>query len=468
MSSKAFQEALHSFCDKISDVLVAGKEIVVITHIDADGITSGSIVTKALIRKNAKCVLRTVSDMNPNVIARLKEEGHEFYIICDLGAGFAAEIQKALGENHLIIDHHQLPESEMENDRVLNAWKYGIDGGKEVSAGGMAYMVASTLDSRNRDLSSLAVVAAVADRQDQGEKKSLIGLNTEVADVAKSLGLVSIDLDLMLIGRETRPVHESLAYTSFPYIDGLTWNADSCLSLLNMAGIKLKDDGRWRVLAELSEDEKSKMLEAIAKFVSHASRSSDVIDDLVGYIYTLLREDKRSMLRDAREFSTILNACGRIRKAGVGVAICLGDRTSMLKQGESIVGEYRSALRNYISTIFSERWRLVDDGKTVLVNGEGLIAEDMLGAVSSLLSGSPSLYGRLLFIRTKAEDGSYKFSSRKCLRCESNANLGLLMRECSSRFNGNGGGHDAAAGARVAGDKVEEFIACIKENVAAS
>ncbi|MGH9910646.1 MAG: single-stranded DNA exonuclease RecJ, partial [Nitrososphaerales archaeon] len=69
MSSKAFQEALHSFCDEISDVLVAGKEIVVITHIDADGITSGSIVTKALIRKNAKCVLRTVSDMNPNVIA---------------------------------------------------------------------------------------------------------------------------------------------------------------------------------------------------------------------------------------------------------------------------------------------------------------------------------------------------------------------------------------------------------------
>lgn len=466
MSSKGFQEALHSFCDKISGVISAGKEIAVITHIDADGITSGSIVTKALIRKDAKCILRTVSDLNPSNIVKLKDEGHEFYIICDLGAGLADRMEDAFGENYLVIDHHQLPDSEIDNDRVINAWKYSIDGGKDVSAGGMTYMVASTLDSRNRDLSALAVISAVADRQDQGDKKSLTGLNAEISNIAKSLGLISIDLDLMLVGRETRPIHESLAYTSFPYIDGLTWNADSCLSLLNSAGLKLKDDGRWRVLAELSEDEKGKMLEAIARFVAHTSKSSDIVDDLVGYIYTLLKEDRRSMLRDAREFSTMLNACGRISKAGVGVAICLGDRSSMLKQGESIVGEYRSTLRSYISSIFSERWRLVDDGRTVLINGEGLVAENMLGAVSSLLSGSPSLYGRLLFIRTKTEDGSYKFSSRKCLRCESNVNLGLLMRECSARCNGSGGGHDAAAGARIPNDKIEEFLACIKENVA--
>lgn len=468
MVSKDFQDALHSFCDKISDLISTGKEIAVITHIDADGITSGSIITKALIRKNARCVVRTVSDLDPNTIGRLRDENHEFYVICDLGAGLANELQKALGENWLVIDHHQLPKDEEDNERVLNAWKYGIDGGIDVCAGGMAYMVASTLDSKNKDLSALAVVAAVADRQDQGEKKSLTGLNAEIANTAKSLGLLSIDLDLMLTGRETRPLHESLAYTSFPYIDGLTWNSDSCLSVLNAAGLKLKEDGRWRVLAELNEDEKGKVLEAVAKFVASTSRSSDIIEDLVGYIYTLLKEDRRSMLRDAREFSTMLNACGRIKKAGVGVGICLGDRNSMLKEGESIIGEYRGILRNYISTIFSERWRLVDDGKTVMVNGDGLVAEDMLGAVSSLLSGSPSLYGKLLFIRTKTKDGAYKFSSRKCLRCESKVNLGLLMRECAARFNGNGGGHDAAAGARVKVESVEKFVACIKENVNAS
>ena len=43
------------------------------------------------------------------------------------------------------------------NDQILNAWKYSIDGGKEICAGGMAYLVANTLDRKNRDLSSLAL-----------------------------------------------------------------------------------------------------------------------------------------------------------------------------------------------------------------------------------------------------------------------------------------------------------------------
>lgn len=468
MSNKEFDNALRSFCEKISQVISDDKEVAVITHTDTDGIASGSIITKALIRKGSRCVVRTVSDMSPKTLATMKEQNHEFYIITDLGAGFAAELDKALKDRWLVIDHHQLPEDEYKDERVLNAWKYGMDGGVEVPAGGMAYMVASTLDSRNKDLSALAVVAALADRQDQGEKKSLTGLNAEIANTAKSLGLVSIDLDLMLVGRETRPVHESLAYTSFPYIDGLTWNGDTCLSILSNAGVKLKEDGRWRVLAEMSEEEKGKILEAIAKFISSTAKPGNVVEDLVGYIYTLLKEDRRSMLRDGREFSTMLNACARIRKAGVGVAICLGDRNAALKEGEAIVSEYRSILRNCISTIFSERWRLVDDGMTVMVNGDGLVAEDMLGAVSSLLSGSPSLYGRLLVVRSKASDGTTKFSSRKCLQCKSNANLGLLMRECAARFNGNGGGHSAAAGARVAGEKVEEFISCLREGINAS
>ena len=113
-------------------------------------------------------------------------------------------------EKWLIIDHHQVPETgeskEQEHDdgQILNPWKYGIDGGKDVSAGGWL-MVASTLDPKNRDLSAIAVVSAVADRQDQGEKKSLVGLNAEILKSAQSLGIVSTDLDIILSGRETSP-----------------------------------------------------------------------------------------------------------------------------------------------------------------------------------------------------------------------------------------------------------------------
>ena len=461
-------QALKPFCEKLRSVVEAGSEIGVITHLDADGITSGSIVASALARLGAKYSVRTVSDMNPDVIEKMKSDGRDFYVMTDLGGGWAAELRKTLGDKWAIIDHHQIPEEEILTDdagQILNAWKYGIDGGKEVPAGGMAYMVASALDGKkNRDLSAIAVVSAVGDRQDQGDKKSFVGLNTEILKTAQSLGLVSVDLDIMLTGRETRPLHEALAYTSFPYIDGLTWNREACHTLLKSAGIKLKEGSRWRVLADFSQEEKSAILDAVAKFVATSSKiATGVIDDLVGYIYTLTGEDKRSQLRDAREFSTMLNACGRIGRAGVGIAICLGDRNAMLSAGEEIVGTYRTTLRNYISTIFADKWRLADDGRNVFVNGDGLVAEDMLGAISSLLSGSPTLAGKHLFVRTLAKDGTtYKFSSRKCLGCASQANLGLIMRHNAEAFKGTGGGHSAAAGCRIPQSALDDFIASVR------
>ena len=465
MSAK-LAEALKPFCEKLRSVIENGSEIAIVTHLDADGITSGSIVASALKRMGARYSVRAVSDMNPYVVEKMKSENRDFYVITDLGGGWASHLRKALGDKWVVIDHHQIPEEEMLTDdagQILNAWKYGIDGGRQVAAGGMAYMVASALDRKNKDLSCIAIVSAVADRQDQGDKKSFIGLNTEILKTAQSLGLVSVDLDIMLTGRETRPLHEALAYTSFPYIDGLTWNREACHALLKNAGIKLKDNGRWRVLAEFSQEEKSAVLDAIAKLVATSNKTStSVLDDLIGYVYTLAAEDKRSQLRDAREFSTMLNACGRIGKAGVGIAICMGDRNAMLGAGEEIVGAYRTTLRNYISTIFSEKWRLVDDGKNAFVNGDGLLAEDMLGAVSSLLSGSPSLGGRLLFVRTLAKDGTYRFSSRKCLGCTSQANLGLIMRHYAEAAKGTGGGHSAAAGCRIPSTALEDFLAGLR------
>jgi RecJ-like exonuclease len=465
MSTK-LAEALKPFCEKLRLVIENGSEIAVITHIDADGITSGSIIATALARLGARYSIRAVSDMNPGIIERMRIEDRSFYVITDLGGGWASDLRKALDDRWAIIDHHQIPEQEILTDddgQILNAWKYGIDGGREVPAGGMAYMIASALDKKNRDLSCVAVVSAVADRQDQGDKRSLTGLNSEILKTAQSLGLISVQLDIMLTGRETRPLHEALAYTSFPYMDGLTWNREGCHALLKNAGIKLKEDGRWRVLAEFSQEEKGAILDAIAKFVATSTRAAThVIDDLIGYVYTLSGEDKRSQLRDAREFSTMLNACGRIGKAGVGIAICMGDRNDMLSAGEEIVSTYRATLRNYISTIFADKWRLVDDGRNVFVNGDGLVAEDMLGAVSSLLSGSPSLGGRLLFVRTLTNDGTYKFSSRKALGSTSQANLGLIMRYCAEAFKGAGGGHSAAAGCRIPSSALEDFVAGVR------
>lgn len=462
--TKSLDESLAFFRDKISDSIKSQKSISITTHIDCDGLTSGSIITKALIRAGAKCTLRTSKEFSQNVIDSLKKDSRDFHIVTDLGGGFGDSLNQNLGEDWVVLDHHQISEKEHDNPRVINAWKYDIDGGVEVCAGGMAYLAALALDRKNSDLSSLAVVAALGDRQDQGERKSFTGKNYEIANTAKELGLVDIDLDLLLVGRETRPLPDALAFTSQPFIEGLTWNRDACLSLLNSSGIKLKEGGRWRVPAELSEDEKKLVIEEITKFTS-GKNATDIMSELIGYTYTFPREDKRSFLRDGREFSTMLNSCGRISKSGVGMAICMGDRDKILREGESILAEYRKLIREYMNVLSNERWRISESENCVMVNGEGIVPETMTGTISSLMAGSPKNSGKIIILRTKGEENTIKFSSRKSFGCKSMINLSELMKTGAEKFNGIGGGHDAAAGAKITKDKLNDFLDYLDVNV---
>ncbi len=462
--TRSLDESLSFFKDKISDCIKSKKSISVTTHIDCDGLTSGSIITKALIREGAKCTLRTSKEFSQNVIDSLKQDSRDFHIVTDLGGGFANNLDQALGEEWIVLDHHQISEIEHENPRVINAWKYGIDGGTEICAGGMAFLAAMSLDEKNSDLSAVAVVAALGDRQDQGERKSFTGKNFEIANTAKELGRLDIDLDLLLVGRETRPLPDALAFTSQPFIEGLTWNRDTCLSLLNSSGIQLKDGGRWRVPAELNEDEKRKVIEEITKFTS-GKNATDIMSELIGYTYTFPREDRRSFLRDGREFSTMLNSCGRISKSGVGIAICMGDRNKILREGETILSEYRKLIREYMNVLTNERWRISESETCVMVNGEGIVPETMTGTISSLIAGSPHNSGKIIILRTKGEENTIKFSSRKSFGCKSPINLSELMKTGAEKFNGIGGGHDGAAGAKITKDKLNDFLDYLDVNV---
>jgi nanoRNase/pAp phosphatase (c-di-AMP/oligoRNAs hydrolase) len=103
-----------------------------------------------------------------------------------------------------------------------------------------------------------------------------------------------------------------------------------------------------------------------------------------------------------------------------------------------------------------------DDGKTLFVNGEGIVDENMVGALASLLSQSTLIKRRLIFVRTLTRADTYKFSSRKSLNCDFVANLGVILRNCSEAFKGNGGGHSAAAGCSIPKSALDEFIISVK------
>ena len=462
--TKGFEESLSLFKDKISDCIKSQKSISITTHIDCDGLTSGSIIAKALIREGANCTLRTSKEFSKNIVESFKTDSRDFHIVTDLGGGFAKELNQTLGDDWIILDHHQISEEEKDNQNVINAWKYGIDGGSEICAGGMAYLAAMALNEKNSDLSEIAVVSALGDRQDQGERKSFTGKNFEIANTAKELGLVEIDLDLLLVGRETRPLAEAIAFTSQPFIEGLTWNKETCLSILKSSGIKLKEEGRWRVPAELTEEEKKLVIKTITDF-SPDKNTTEVMSELIGYTYTFPKEDKRSFLRDGREYSTMLNSCGRINRSGVGMAICMGDRNQVLTEGEGILTDYRKKIKEYMNILSNERWRISENENCIMVNGEDIVPETMTGTISSLIAGSPKNIGKIVILRTRGEGNTIKFSSRKSFGCKSKINLSELMRTGAEKFDGIGGGHNAAAGAKITKDKLDEFLKYLELNV---
>ena len=215
---KSLNESLSYFKHTISDLIKSEKNISIISHLDCDGLTSASIIGKALFREGIRCTITTTNEFNNNLVDRLSNDSRDFHIITDLAGGFANTLDEKLGEDWLVLDHHEIPEEEYDNERVINAWKFGIDGGLEICAGGMTYLASKSLNKKNEDLAAIAVISAIGDRQDKGEKKSFTGKNLDILNTAKSNGQIDVDLDLLLVGRETRPLSDALAFLSLIHI----------------------------------------------------------------------------------------------------------------------------------------------------------------------------------------------------------------------------------------------------------
>ncbi len=436
-----------------------------VAHIDADGLCSGSVVFASLMRKGANVTLRTVPDLDPKAISGLGAQGFDFHIITDLGSTLVEELESALKGRYLVLDHHQLSEADIGNPSVVNAWAYGFDGGKEACSSSMAYFFAVSLDPTNDDLAPLAVVGALADRQDAGPGRSLTGLNRSALDEAQSCGLLSVAKDLMFTGRETRPVHEAIALTSTPFLKGLTGSKDAVLAALHQSGLALKDGGAWRTISSLTPDEKMKVTEVIASTLGSAGGATETLASLVGEVYTSESEDPFTPLRDAREYGTLLNACGRMGAAGIGVSVCLGDRSDALKAAMKTLSEYRSGINRALEGLSSEPSRIEQHGSLVLVKGEGVVDEKLLGPVISILASSPEFKDKVVVGSTASRDLELKISSRVGDAYAGSVNLGLIMREAAEAVEGVGGGHAMAAGAKIPSSKAESFSKAVVERV---
>ena len=88
---RAKREAEH-----LSDLSSRGARFLVVTHIDADGLSSGTIAFTALARKNFAVSVRAIPDLDPRAIDRLKADKFDFYLFTDLGSGLLGALSGRL------------------------------------------------------------------------------------------------------------------------------------------------------------------------------------------------------------------------------------------------------------------------------------------------------------------------------------------------------------------------------------
>ncbi len=441
-------------------------KILVLSHYDADGLSAGGILGSSLARVRANFQLRIIKELDPQTLEDAERCEPDFLVLTDIGSGYLEGLAQT-AEKHevLIMDHH--PPSGRPPRAVLqvNPHEFGVDGATQISAAGLAYLVARSMSPKNTDLSVLAVVGALGDMQDKNNERRLRGPNELSVQDAVNGGYLKTAKDLLFFGRETRPVHRALALTTAPYLPHLTGEEDNCTALLASRNIPLKDGDRWRTIGDLSHKEKQTLLSAIVELlVSKGFKGSRALE-LIGTVYTLTKEPQGSPTRDAREFSSMLNACGRMDRQGLAVSVCLGERGPVMDEIQEVVARYRKTLAEYMEWLSGTPSAILELKSVCIVRGEEKVAENMTGALSSILSSAGHLKpDKVTIVAAKSRDGGVKISARAPeALLKKGVDLGTSLQKAAAALGGFGGGHNVAAGAHISSGNAEDFYQIIDQ-----
>lgn len=467
-------DKINNFLDSASHAAEAILETVdeegvihVFSHYDADGLAAAGILGEALFRLDAKFRIRVIQWIDEELVEEILSEKPELIVFTDLGSGYMDLLREKLADFKIVIlDHHEVVGSEPVDCVHVNPHLHEIDGTRDISGSGVAYFTAKAMDEKNVDLAPVAVVGALGDLQDKYEQRRLGGLNRRIVEDAEDVGLLTVKKDLIFFGRETRPIHRALALTTNPFIPGISGEEDKSLAFLASVDIKPKHGEKWRALRDLSKEEKRKLCSALADYLLSKGLHFKV-SNLIGHVYILKHEEPWTPLRDAREFSVLLNATGRMDEPSVGVAVCMGDRGPSLERANEVLAEYRKTIGKYLGWIMEKSERMEELENIYVVHGDDFIKDKIVGSISSILSLSlPNPEKPLIMYADVKEEGIAKFSARTVdMVTDKGVDLGEIMRSAAQKCLGEGGGHDVAAGAQVPRENIDTFVKLVNELV---
>ncbi|MFX1377484.1 MAG: DHHA1 domain-containing protein [Promethearchaeota archaeon] len=482
-----FYNALEILKNNFTTSIQKNKSSVhIYTHLDADGLSGGAILGRALIRENLPFQITVLKQLEKEIIRNISKDVksfNKFLFFTDFGSGQYLELQNELIEKEdfnsfIILDHH-LPQkvSTKEQDDLiseifnktcqwhLNPYFFGFDGSLEVSGAGLCYYFAKILNENNVDLSCNAIIGAMGDIQNQGPNKSFLGLNSLILEDAKNLGLIEIISDLNF--SSIKPLNEAIAYSNEIELPGLTGDVNRTLIFLKTLGILMENSkGDIKSLTELNKDEKQKISAAIIEYGSLKLdiEPSDIIEKLIINRFLLKNEKVGTDLYDVGDFSNLLNACGRLNHGSLGIAIAMGDRRNSYQKSQEILINYKKTLLKSL-TWLKDNDKIQQKEYIQYFFAEEIIPETMVGTIASMIifeSSEGFDKTKPIFGLAKRENEDvYKVSGRAHkMIVNRGVNLSKAIREACEQTGLDvlGGGHPPAAGTKIPLDRVDSFL----------
>lgn len=418
---------LDKAAEAIARSILQCESMRVISHNDADGITSAALICTALQRAGIPFQATLLNRLDDSVLAGLDRP----VVFCDMGSGKPETISR-VKEDCFVLDHHR-PVGSIDCMH-LNPHLFGIDGAFELSAAGTVYSVVRHMGD-NSDLAGLALVGAMGDRQ------AMIGANRSILDEAVSSGAVEVRPGLKMA--EDGPVEEVFAGCIEPLLEyvGDRYAAAKFLRELKISGH----------VESLEKDDLARLSTAIT--LKLLMQGSFAADSIVGEVIRLRHE----VVENSLEMVQLLNACGNRDLPGLGLQICLRDE-SALPEARKMAAEYKDHILREIGFLREKSRAMKNIRYLKMENGEA-------GAIVSGL-GIRYLYTDLPLVTLNHEEGMVKISGRGNRPLISRGlDLSVALRRAAGAVGGVGGGHTIASGGSIPPGSEDRFLTILDEIV---
>lgn len=412
----------------------------VISHNDADGISAAGVICNAITREKGKFHVTIVPRLKAEVLDKISQEKYKLFFFCDMGSAWTQRIGKLKGDA-IIADHHQTIDSTEDQETVVhvNPHLFGLDGTRDVSGSGVTYLAVRPMG--HYELTALAMVGAFGDMQGNG---NITGVNHTILQEGIKKGVLEINDGLKVSFLNGEPLYKALSYTFLP-LPGISGDFEGSKTFLEKIGLSYETK-----FPDLSNEEKDTLKNELVK----------VNPEIFGKIYQI--KDEIPLLRNIDDYSQIIDACGKKKKYGYGLSICLGDREESLQEGLNYLKNYQDTIIKGIEWIKKEGSREMDHIQYIYTEDKDI--KSFMGTLANVGLDLKLFNQDKPVLAISRMDPLIKVSGRTTLaNTEKGINLGQAFEQASHSYGGTGGGHTVAAGAVVPRNNKDNFLNLVDE-----